>query len=288
MVLAQKGYHYATPWLESVSGEVFGFVYIQRKQRPFAVIGYEYHLAGEHLLQTLNYEYTYTGATNDTEALAALDQALQAGPVVAGMLDMGYLSYAPGHIYTRGVDHAVVVLKRTDDTVLLHDPAGFIAVPLPLSDFLEAWKRDVYTGKPYGLWQIGAQRSQPDEQEIWERTLTYARELCTRQEQVSDKGRFICGPQGIRALAADIRAAADPELLRSFAYWSWQLSGQRCLDGATFLRERLPEAAALRWEQCLIYSQLQYASVASEIDKATELLERLADYEERFIAALGS
>jgi hypothetical protein len=91
MVLAYQGHRYELPWLECVSGEPFGFAYI-RDERLFAVNGYEYHLAGEHLLQTLNYPYSYTGFPDAQSALVALKEALQAGPVVAGMLDMGYLS----------------------------------------------------------------------------------------------------------------------------------------------------------------------------------------------------
>jgi hypothetical protein len=55
----------------------------------FAVDGYVYHRAGEHLLGTLKYAYSYTGSPDDAHALASLEDALKLGPVVAGMLDMG-------------------------------------------------------------------------------------------------------------------------------------------------------------------------------------------------------
>ena len=58
----------------------------------FAVNGYPYHLAGQHLLRTLDYAYTYTSSADATTALVTLKDALQAGPVVAGMLDMGFLT----------------------------------------------------------------------------------------------------------------------------------------------------------------------------------------------------
>src|SRR5258708_7794668 len=153
MVLAYQGHEYPLAWLEAVSGEPFGFVYIRDKESFFAVDGYTYHLAGEHLLRTLNYSYTYTSSADDAAALASLEAALRSGPVVAGMLDMGYLTYMPEHRELRGVDHAIVVLALQPDVVIVHDPAGYVAVPLPLSDFLAAWQRDIYTVKPYGLWQ---------------------------------------------------------------------------------------------------------------------------------------
>jgi hypothetical protein len=171
MVLAYQGHPYPVPWLECVSGEPFGFTYIRDGKSFFAVLGYEYHLAGEHLLRSLNFEYTYTSSPDEAAALLSLEEKLSAGPVVAGMLDMGYLTYMPEHRELRGSDHAVVVLALRPGEVLVHDPAGYVSVPLPLNDFLEAWKRDMYTDKPYGLWQIGVQRRPPTDEEIWQQTL---------------------------------------------------------------------------------------------------------------------
>ncbi|HVU69847.1 MAG TPA: BtrH N-terminal domain-containing protein [Ktedonobacteraceae bacterium] len=287
MVLAYQGHPYPVPWLECVSGEPFGFAYVRNGNTLLAVVGYEYHLAGEHLLRTLNYEYTYTGAADDAAALASLAEKLAAGPVVAGMLDMGYLTYMPEHRELHGSDHAIVVLALRSDDVLVHDPAGYVSVPLPLSDFLDAWKRDIYTGKPYGLWQIGAQGRPPTEDEIWEKTLARARANYTREAQVLPGGiKLLYGPQAIRTLAADLQA--EPELgIGSLPYFSWRVSAQRCLDSAFFLRARLPRAADIRWEQCQLYGQLQLASAASDRAALPPLLERLADREAALITALA-
>jgi Butirosin biosynthesis protein H, N-terminal len=287
MVLAHQGHDYPLPWLECVSGEPFGFAYIRTGQAFFAVNGHEYHRAGEHLLQTLNYTYTYTSAADDAAALVALEDGLRDGPVVAGMLDMGFLTYAPTHQQARGADHAVVVLALRPDTVLVHDPDGYPAVPLPLADFLEAWKRDIYTGKPYGLWRIGAQGVPPDDETIWQRTLARARENFARPTEALGGGvTLVFGPEGMRTLAADMRADPTREL-GGMAYFGWRVSAQRCLDSAIFLRPRLPDAAAIRWEQCQVYGALQQASAADARAALPALLERLAEYEERFIAALG-
>ncbi|HTK11179.1 MAG TPA: BtrH N-terminal domain-containing protein [Ktedonobacteraceae bacterium] len=287
MVLANPGHVYSLPWLECVSGEPFGFVYVRDKAHFFAIDGYGYHLAGEHLLRTLNYTYTYTDATDDTSALAALENALKSGPVVAGMLDMGYLTYIPYHQQLYGSDHAIVVLALQPDAVIVHDPEGYVAVPLPLSDFLAGWQRDIYTGKPYGLWQIGAQGRPPTEDEIWERTLARARTnfACT-PETFANGMTLLYGPDAMRTLAADLRSW--PELaLGSLPSFNWRVSAQRCLDSAFFLQARLPQAAAIRWEECLIYGQLQHASAVNKRAVLPELLEQLAEYETRFIAALA-
>jgi hypothetical protein len=286
MVLAHQGHPYDLPWLETVSGEVFGFAYIRGRPDTFAIVGYIYHEAGEHLLQTLNYDYSYTGAPDADEAVKRLENALKQGPVVAGMLDMGFLTYSPMHHQARGADHAIAVLALHPDEVIVHDPDGYVAVPLPLNDFLEAWQRDIYTGKPYGLWQIGAQRHPPSEAEIWERTLERARQIYTRTTEEIPGAQIIYGPEGMRTLAADFRTDPGREL-GALPYFNWRVSAQRCFDGAMFLRERLPEASAIRWEQCQIYGRLQQASAARATHKLPNLLERLADHEACFIASLG-
>ena len=287
MVLAHQGHEYPAPWLECVSCEPFGFVYIRGDAELFAVVGYGYHEAGQHLLRTLGYDYSFTSAgEDDATALAALDAALQVGPVAVGMLDMGYLTYAPDHEHARGADHAIVVLARRPDTVVVHDPAGYPAAILPLPDFLEAWKRDIYTGKPYGLWKVGAQREMPSVDAIWDSTITRARELYARADEPIAPGLTLhYGPSALRLLAEDLQA--EPERsLGGLPYFSWRVSGQRCFDGATFLRERLPEAAAIRWEQCQLYGEMQ-AIVLRDRARHSELLMRQADLEEAFVAALG-
>lgn len=286
MVLSYQGHTYAPEWLECVSGEPFGFTYVRDGQSFFAVDGLVYHRAGEHLLRALNYDYTYTGFSDAAAALAALDEALSAGPVVVGMLDMGYLTYAPDHQFSLGADHAIVVLARRPDVVIVHDPAGYAAVPLPLDDFLEAWRRDIYTGKPYGLWRIGKQGEPPTEEVIWKRTLARARENFTLPDETLPNGTIIhYGPNAMRLLAEDLNTYSERDL-GALPFFSWRVSGQRCLDSAFFLREKLPEAAALRWEQCQIYGELQQASTPENRAALPGLLHRLAEYEERFIAML--
>lgn len=286
MVLAAQGHRYDLPWLECVSGQAFGFIYARDGEHFLALTGDRYHLAGEHLLQTLHYTYSYTGSADNTEALARLEDALTHGPVVAGMLDAGYLSYDPAHQSHRNSDHAIVVLGLQEEAVVVHDPEGYVAVPLPLEDFLAAWQRDVYTGKPYGLWQIGPQGTAPTAETIWEQTLARARANLTHPTETLDGTPILYGPDAIRQLADDLRTWPERPL-GGMPYFQWQVSAQRCLDSSYFLQEQLPHAAAIRWEECQLYGQLQYASAANARATLPELLERLADAEARFIAALG-
>jgi hypothetical protein len=94
------------------------------------------------------------------------------------------------------------------------------------------------------------------------------------------------GPTAIHTLAADLREWPQIDL-GPLPYFSWRVSGQRCQASAVFLREKLPAAAAIRWEESQLYGQLQYASVAHSRDALPVLLDRLAGLEEEFIAALA-
>ncbi|MGH2504757.1 MAG: hypothetical protein ACRDID_19785, partial [Ktedonobacterales bacterium] len=122
---------------------------------------------------------------------------------------------------------------------------------------------------------------------VWDRTIAQARAIYTRSDEPIPPGataRF--GPQALRLLAADLRAAPERNL-GALPYFSWRVSGQRCFDGATFLRERLPDAAAIRWEQCQLYGAIQQASLAAQRAQLPDLLKRQADLEAQFITALG-
>src|SRR5258708_37977217 len=111
MAVAARGAHYPVPSLECVGTEVFGFVYDRTPDGDgFAVNGFEYHLAGERMLEALGYDYALRSFADEQAALAALRAQLEVGPVVAGMLDMGDLTYEPHRRRLLGSDHPPVVL----------------------------------------------------------------------------------------------------------------------------------------------------------------------------------
>src|SRR5689334_13489344 len=163
MVLEAKGDNYPIAFLECVGTEPFAFVYVRaRTGGGFAVNGLEYDQAGERMLTLLGYDYEISANEPSERALARLKTWLADGPVVAGMLDMGYLTYQPDYREKRGADHAIVVLAVEDDHVIVHDPDGYVCTPLPIADFLNAWKAEgLYTGKAYALWRVGARRRIP-------------------------------------------------------------------------------------------------------------------------------
>jgi hypothetical protein len=282
MVLESKDLEARTDWLECVSGEPFGFAYVRSPQHVLVVNGFEYHFAGQHLLKTLGYAYRLSGAANDEQALTALREALREGPVVLGMLDMGYLTYSASHQHAHGADHAIVALGFEGDKLIVHDPDGYVAVPLPISDLLEGWKRDIYTGIPYGMWQIGERERVPSQDEIWQATIERAKQNFGRPSADMGYQTIFCGPEGMLTFAQDL--SDNPELpIGGLPFFSWRVSAQRCFDSASFVSERLPQASQIRRQQAFLYGKLQAASVAGERSKIIELMKEQADLEARFI-----
>lgn len=55
---------------------------------------------------------------------------------------MGELTYLPNHKHLNGADHYVLGYAMDNQSIYLHDPAGFPYVPLTLEQFKKAWKAD--------------------------------------------------------------------------------------------------------------------------------------------------
>ena len=72
-----------------------------------------------------------------------LNLQLSKGPVMPGPLDMGELSYHPNVRGANGVDHFVVALHKEDGAVVVHDPAGYPAMPIDVEALGRAWRADL-------------------------------------------------------------------------------------------------------------------------------------------------
>ena len=294
MALAARGDHYPVPYLECVSSEPFGFIYDRIGEEGFAVNGVAYHLAGERLLEGLGYEQALRSFAGAEEALTTLRALLEQGPVVAGMLDKGYLTYAPDHRLLLGSDHAVVVLGMDEEHMVVHDPAGYPATPLPLADFVESWSRDVYTGKPFGTWIIGERLRVPSAEEIYRRALTLGLANLERRSTVTDEEAQRFGPEGIEALADDLESGLAQPMLPLLAHFSFRVSGQRCYDSAAFLDEAperlanaaLSDAADVRHSQALVYGKAQLAAAQGDTRAIALALRELAPLERTFAQTL--
>ena len=145
MILAHKGEFHPLPFLECVSTVPFGFVYMPVEKGGFAVNGYTPHEGVERALNTLQYKREFKCFDSSEEALSYLASALKNEPILIGPVDMGFLVYDPFCKFKLGADHYLIALEATENHMIVNDPEGYVQVPIPIKNFLDAWKVKQYS-----------------------------------------------------------------------------------------------------------------------------------------------
>lgn len=215
-------------------------------------------------LDRLGYAFdrAYCAVNDDPDgslSLRTLREALTSGPVLVGPLAMNHLTYMAHHRSLVGADHFVVLYAIERDTVFLHDPAGFAYVPLPLDDFMQAWRAeaieycpDVYPMGSYSMWWNVRQRHHPTPEDVY--TLTDQHIKCQLQWQREQKSdRFGC--HVIRQVADQVRTGV-PEYFRGhLGNFALPLGARRSGDFARFYAPFDPERAQLKEQQARCFSQ---------------------------------
>jgi hypothetical protein len=176
-------------------------------------------------------------------ARAKLEAALQAGPVLLGPLDMGFLPYDPNHLHKRGADHFVAALKQEGEMVQVHDPQLYPFASLPLDDLVRAlYGKDLgYTEQAYTLRFNFQERQKVTRTARLDATLQNARELA----RAHPAGPVAFGGPNAFTRAADLLRRSSLEdfagLLIQFAL---PVGARRSLDAACFLQEVGKQEAA--------------------------------------------
>ena len=175
----------------------------------------------------------------------------------------------------------------------VHDPDGYVCTPLPLDDFMVAWKADgMYTRKRYMQWRIGERLRRPSTEEIYRAALARGLEQLRRTSEPRGETTVMRGVPALRALAADVGAGRAEQWLRPYSSFSFRVSAQRCFDSANFLREApftnpmLQRCAELRLEQARCYGDAQLAAVARDLPRLAQALEAIATSEEALAPTL--
>jgi hypothetical protein len=239
--------------------------------------------------------FDYIERAHDDEEELPFDElrtALEHGPVVLGPVNMRYLSYIPAHQYLDGVDHFVLAYALDQQSVYLHDPAGYPHVSLSIDDLALAWRADriVYRRGSYRSWTAPRRIEQPNEQQIYDRALRWFAE-CYRTSRRSQEegpfGNFVFGGDAIRDCAASLRAGTvSGETRGHLVNFALQLGARRALDYAAFFDARDPELASAKRRQALLFGQGHTRAVADHWGNLAITLEELADVEDILEAAL--
>ena len=203
-----------------------------------------------------------------------LARMLERGPVVAGPLDMGLLTYNPSYRDLGGVDHFVCVFGLTDTRVLLHDPAGFPCMSMDFEDFAKAWETRAISYKrgSFSMWGDFTRVREPGDDEVYREVSSITRK------------RYEEGESGvIRAYAEAIRRnGMSPQQKGIHQYFSFRLAAARNIYAARFLAEHDPERAQIKERIASMFGRAHLHNLAEDNLALADTLEEIAELDDRF------
>ncbi|KAJ0423141.1 NlpC/p60-like transpeptidase-domain-containing protein [Aspergillus carlsbadensis] len=281
----------ASGFIECLTTMPFGKLFIDLDTGPLSFFSNPYTDPDEGLrmaIETLGWECTEHRGGDAGSALLALRDALGDGaPVLAGPLNMGHLTYYPGHKELNGADHFVVVLGVDDEhgMIQLHDPAGYPAVLIPKQDFIEAWRAEgvEYNEKPFVFRSHFHHVKDAPRAEMIERTLSILRDQIKNDIMVVPDS-----VGGVSALQRTLEAVENgvPTVVNELAPFTFPLAARRYLDARDFLLEAgLTDAAAVMEKQALLAGKAQYPAVQGKWKELSVIMEFI-DLEDQLMKAL--
>ena len=203
-----------------------------------------------------------------------LTRMLKKGPVVAGPLDMGLLTYNPNYQGLGGVDHFVCVLGLDGGRVHLHDPAGFPYMSMEFQDFAKAWEARAisYRRGSFSMWGGFTRVREPEGEEVYREVSSIMRK------------RYEAGEAGvIRSYAEAIRRnGMSQQQKQMHQYFSFRLAAARSLYAARFLADHDPERAQLKERIASLFGQAHLDNLAGDNEALAHTLEGIADLDDRF------
>lgn len=274
--------------VECMTGMPFGACFLKREAPLFfpSPASIDPHSGLTRALATLGWTCTVWQGDDADTALAALQEALRAGPVLLGPLDMGFLPYDPNHLHKRGGDHFLIALKLEADHVQVHDPQLYPCAVLPVTDLMRAWyATDLgYATRAYTLRAGFREQRRLSQEHMLNATPMTAQEV----SRTTPTGPVAYGGAAAFTLAAEVLhhrpSRAFIELLTHFAL---PLGARRCLDAAGFLTVvGKTTAARLMVDKAEAFGQAQYYAVQKDWQRTTELLEHLAQVEAKMAQSL--
>ncbi len=203
-----------------------------------------------------------------------LTRMLKKGPVVAGPLDMGLLTYNPNYQGLGGVDHFVCVLGLDGGRVHLHDPAGFPYMSMDFEDFAKAWEARAisYRRGSFSMWGGFTRVREPEGEEVYREVSSIMRK------------RYEAGEAGvIRSYAEAIRRNGMSQQQQGIhQYFSFRLAAARNIYAARFLAEHDAERAQIKERIASLFGQAHLHNLTEDNEALADTLEAIADLDNRF------
>jgi hypothetical protein len=276
-------------FLECLATMPFGNLYLALEHDPLVFFSSPIMDPDQGLtraIKTLGWTCQERRGDEEDEALALLSEAVQRAPVLVGPVDLGYLSYNPGHRYLAGADHFVVVLAVESDHVLIHDPQGYPCAILSLDEFLPAWRADRidYRTAPYTFRANFQQVEHVSRQEM----ITHTLPTIKANIEANPGGPVAYGStQALHLLAKNLRGTVPTHLVNHLLHFALPLAARRTLDASAFLQEAGKEQAATCLQQkALLFGTAQYHGAHQQWMEVASIIEQLAELEDKLLALL--
>lgn len=203
-----------------------------------------------------------------------LARLLERGPVVAGPLDMGLLTYNPNFRALGGVDHFVCVFGLAGSRVQLHDPAGFPCMSMDFEDFAKAWEARAISYKrgAFSMWGGFTRVREPGSEEVYREVSSIMRK------------RYEAGEAGvIRAYAEAIRRNGMSQQQQAIhQYFSFRLAAARSLYAARFLAEHDAERAQIKERIASLFGRAHLHNLTEDNLALASTLEEIAQLDDHF------
>lgn len=218
-----------------------------------------------------------------------LKQALAKQAVILGPLDMGYLVYNPNHKYLHGSDHFVMAYKAEEDKVYLHDPAGFPNVIINKDDLQKSWQAEkiVYKQGYYRFITNVKRISAPSKDDIYQATVKRFINIYQEGEAKTSNDMWRTGSKALLNTKERLEEKlVSQQELNNFVYFVFPLGARRALDFAAFFGSKDPDLANLKRQQANLLGEAHTLAVAKNFNSLGNVLEQLADSENKFRTAL--
>jgi len=214
-----------------------------------------------------------------------LREDLKKSVAILGPLDMVNLVYNPRHKYLKGADHFVLAYGMKEDTVYLHDPAGFPHVFISIKDLKEAWRAErVSYRKGYYRYITNPKRKEElTQDEVYRRAIDFFKSIYLEGEQNNNPDIWLIGKEAISRTAEKAESGSmGKDELGHFVYFALPLGSKRALDFASFFNQRHEELARIKRQQAEQFGHAHTYALAKKWKSLSVSLKNLSDLEQEF------
>lgn len=240
MALKFTGINLTIPYLENITTMPYGFLYSTHEDKfELCIGGMPPHLALKFAIQTLGFKVTQKSFKTFEKASSYMDTIIQEKPIIIGPVNIGTM---PNHLFEHippGADHYILALRKFESSgYIIHDPEGFIGIPITDDELADFWKGDDigYTDSNYILTYLNEKINNPNEEEIFKSVLKQGVE---NLETNVYSPYFMTGVGSIKKFLDDVEGGKYPNFDNILDGFQLEMNNQRCYASAQFLEEHI-------------------------------------------------